>query len=658
MAIYLGNTPIAENVTIQQGGGVEIDDTSTTATDKTWSAKKINESIGVGKAGTGKNAEVFNDYSANKALQVCAHAEGQGTVASGAFSHAEGQAAVAGGVFSHAEGSNTNASAEASHAEGSSTKATNSYSHAGGRLSLASGRCSFAHGLGTTASGAYSSAFGAYNTSNDDTLFSVGNGTDETKRSNAFEITKTTGKLFDKEIATKEDIPTTLPANGGNADTIDGLHAWTHGVLNADGYFDKDSYFICKYDAFSDGRYALLSSSNKEIRTHFATDALIANHQREHVLEEATDILAYANSDSCPINVNTKVRIFNSPTCPTNYGYSASDSDFTYDIFKIDDSSWVTIKAYDTRSNNEFINSCADGTWSGWLRCNDNGNATTLDGMHANEIASNPNLLINPDFRINQRGQSTYSSNAPDSILFTADGWRKENNCTVSINSSSASILCMGSSNNGFYQKCDKVLNGYTVTYSIKASGRGTLRFGIWKTNLKQVVLTDVPTVYSFTFTCGSDASFGMWLSTTQEYATIEWAKVEYGSLATPFVPPDPAVELLKCQRYYWDSGKGVYGAPGAYSVSSSDMISLGDGTKAGFCNVRFPTEMRIKPTVTIVSYDGTKNAVSNWTSGNTIDGTVIAGSANLSNTGFTDVRLPDTITDNIGFHIIASAEL
>ena len=32
----------------------------------------------------------------------------------------------------------------------------------------------------------------------------------------------------------------------------------------------------------------------------------------------------------------------------------------------------------------------------------------------------------------------------------------------------------------------------------------------------------------------------------------IEWVKLELGSIATQFVPPDPATELLKCQRYYF----------------------------------------------------------------------------------------------------------
>lgn len=193
MAIYLGNTPIAENVIIQQGGGVEIDDTSTTATDKTWSAKKINESAGVGKAGTGENAEIFNNYKDNDAS----------------------------GIYSHAEGHTTTASGHGSHAEGTTTTASGLNAHAGGHIAVAGKICTFAHGeIVEAISNDYEVAFGAFNKSNTDTLFSIGNGTDEDKRSNAFEITKTTGKLFDKELATKEDIPTTLPANGGNADTL------------------------------------------------------------------------------------------------------------------------------------------------------------------------------------------------------------------------------------------------------------------------------------------------------------------------------------------------------------------------------------------------------------------------------------------------------
>ena len=224
---------------VNSGIGSIIDDSSINDANKTWSAKKISESVGVGKAGTGENSEIFNNYKDNDAygkyshaegLRTHAndfsHAEGLDTQASGDCSHAEGSSTIASGNEAHAEGMNTTASGVNSHAEGYMTIASNIVTHAGGTGSEASKEGSFAHGQVVKASSNnYEVAFGAFNKSNTDTLFSVGNGTDEDTRSNAFEITKTTGKLFDKEIATKEDIPSSLPANGGNAATLGGMGA-------------------------------------------------------------------------------------------------------------------------------------------------------------------------------------------------------------------------------------------------------------------------------------------------------------------------------------------------------------------------------------------------------------------------------------------------
>ena len=150
--------------------------------------------------------------------------------------------------------------------------------------------------------------------------------------------------------ANLSDIPTSLPANGGNADTLDGKHA---------------SDFALKTNIPT-----TLPANGGRSDT--------ASHQIDHILGTGTDILEYAASDNCPYNVNTKVRIMHSPTCPTNYGYDAANNDFWYDIYKLDNL-WVTIKAYDIRGNVEFINSCLNGTWSGWVRCNDGGNAATAN---------------------------------------------------------------------------------------------------------------------------------------------------------------------------------------------------------------------------------------------------------------------------------------
>lgn len=220
------------------------------------------------------------------------------------------------------------------------------------------------------------------------------------------------------------DIPTSLPANGGNADTLDGKHAesfmqWL-GYISDSDFLNNANYKVDYHCNISDGTimglpaaswyhivYYMHSNQNgygmqiayplnfdgvTMIRRATETtwgawkniadggNAATTNHQINHYLGGGIDVLAYAASDNCPYNVNTKVRIMHSPTCPTNYGYDAANNDFWYDIYKLDNS-WVTIKAYDVRGNVEFINSRVNGTWTGWVRCNDGGNAATVNGL-------------------------------------------------------------------------------------------------------------------------------------------------------------------------------------------------------------------------------------------------------------------------------------
>lgn len=350
-----------------------------------------NEVTGVGKAGTGVGAEIFNDYTQNKA--------------NGNYSHAEGLDTKADNVASHAEGGYTDATGDYSHAEGYSASASKRFSHAGGNTSSALKEGAFVHGNNVIADkNDYEIAFGTFNKSNTDTLFSVGNGTSDTARSNAFEITKTTGKLFDKEIATKEDIPTTLPANGGNADT--------------------------------------------------------------------------------------------------------------------------------------------------------------LDGKHANEIASNPNLLINPNFKVNQRGLSEYSGD------YTVDGWYIQGNkCSVRPNADGILITATinpDATTHTLWQKIENPLPPGKYTLSLKAADIT----GVWAARIRTVNASGdyVDSYYTSAFREGVnkvsvDLPEGEYISAVSvginkntvvgDSVKLVWTKLESGSLATSFVPPDPATELAKCQRYY-----------------------------------------------------------------------------------------------------------
>lgn len=124
----------------------------------------------------------------------------------GPYSTAEGHDTTSSGNYSHAEGSHTTASGHMSHAEGASTTASGNYSHAEGFMTTASGEYSHAGGRYTKALHMNEVAYGIYNESNDDTLFSIGDGTSDSARHNAFEITTTGGKLHDKDIATTENI--------------------------------------------------------------------------------------------------------------------------------------------------------------------------------------------------------------------------------------------------------------------------------------------------------------------------------------------------------------------------------------------------------------------------------------------------------------------
>ena len=185
--------------------------------DTTINVGRLTDSA-VGKYST---AEGWNTTASNEG----SHAEGIRTISSGYTSHAEGYYTTASSVSSHAEGTSTRASGNGSHAEGSYTTASGIDSHAEGSGATASGNGSHAEGSYTIANNEAEHASGKFNVSNEDTLFSVGDGVNSENRHNAFEITKTGGKLHDKDIATTDLIPTSLPANGGNADMVDGLHA-------------------------------------------------------------------------------------------------------------------------------------------------------------------------------------------------------------------------------------------------------------------------------------------------------------------------------------------------------------------------------------------------------------------------------------------------
>lgn len=187
----------------------------------------------------------------------------------------------------------------------------------------------------------------------------------------------------------------------------------------------------------------------------------------------------------------------------------------------------------------------------------------------------NPNLLINPDFRVNQRGQSEYSSG------YSVDRWFIEGNkCSVRPSVDGVlikSAIKLDSNAHVFWQKAENPLapGKYTLSLNVLEVS------GVWSARIRTVnssgdyadsyytpvlhvglnkVSVELPKgeyISAVSVGCNKDTEVG-------DSVKLAWVKLESGSLATPFVPPDYAVELAKCQRYLlklsqWSAYRAVH---------------------------------------------------------------------------------------------------
>ena len=176
---------------------------------------------------------------------------------------------------------------------------------------------------------------------------------------------------------------------------------------------------------------------------------------------------------------------------------------------------------------------------------------------------SNPNLLTNPDFRVNQRGMTEYSSG------YTVDGWYIEGNkCSVRPNADGiliTSAINPDSNTHAFWQKIENPLapGKYTLSLNVLEVS------GVWSARIRTVNASGdyVASYYTSVLHNGVnkvsvDLSEGEYISAVSvginkgteagNSLKLAWVKLEVGDGATPFVPPDPATELAKCQRYLY----------------------------------------------------------------------------------------------------------
>ena len=171
-----------------------------------------------------------------------------------------------------------------------------------------------------------------------------------------------------------------------------------------------------------------------------------------------------------------------------------------------------------------------------------------------NTMFSNPNLLMNSDFRkpINQRGQTSYSIPAN---TYTIDRWKVlSDDATLSVNSGYITLSSNSSSSSFFIQKTETVpLNDYiTVSINVK-SLTGALNVYI-ASGTSQEECFSIYSAGVTTYTTSIEFTNFMQLNIeaiNNAQVELYWAKVEQGSFATPFVSRLYAEELALCKRYY-----------------------------------------------------------------------------------------------------------
>ena len=436
-----------------------------------------------------------------------------------------------------------------------------------------------------------------------------------------------------EEYASKDEIPASLPADGGNADTVGGksaeelIQSNPNLLLNPD--FKVNQRGKSEYSSTVEG-YSLDRWKTSGIVKALDDGGIEWTHLGSVVganNDHYNDINQYRPADG----IFESQRLVTLSACINGQVYSASGRNCFAQTFTIDGHqveliawhgpsyrirtygeedytitvSWVKLELGDIATPFVPPNPLEEA-----LKCGSLENAEQQifygDGVWAN-APSNPNLLDNPDFKINQRGKSEYT--AEDTNIYTVDRWKVGFNNTCIVEEGGIIVRNNADSRLQLYQYVDrsfKDLAGKRLTMSVKFANDEAV------CSVSGTVPLVAPTDLSYIMHIVLENGFtlGMWYSTAVkrvvyqiikskstngESIKIEWAKCEMGAAPTPFTPPDPATELLKCQRYYQRlGGQMLHVGTGYANAAGTESFAF-----MAFCPL--PTTMRtMTPTVNI----------------------------------------------------------
>lgn len=219
---------------------------------------------------------------------------------------------------------------------------------------------------------------------------------------------------------------------------------------------------------------------------------------------------------------------------------------------------------------------------------------------------SNPNLLINPDFKINQRGATSYTSAVAQTIknVYSVDRWYLYGHSLTVNSDKSVTITPTTYSGGALIQQLETPVDGdITVqVYAVGVSGTATVSVGPSDGSSSTEIGTLKNGLNTFTFSKGIKK---LVIRAKSGTLTLKYAKVEQGTVATSFVAPNSAEELEKCFRYY-QSYEQIPFIPELLNVSN---VTGNSTTFTPIYSVLIQ-QMRVKPTVaysSIVNKSGAK---------------------------------------------------
>lgn len=232
--------------------------------------------------------------------------------------------------------------------------------------------------------------------------------------------------------------------------------------------------------------------------------------------------------------------------------------------------------------------------------------------QYAEGLPVNPNLIDNPDFSINQKGLTEYVG-ASTINGYTVDRWQQyPSTCVVApIEGGGVDVAYNGEAipSGGFMRIIQSLSQSLTIgnVYTLQACIDGITY--VWS-----VAVTDTYQNHNF----GENNEYTVYLSATSiilqlnsgQSMTVLHCKLEPGPIATPFVKPNCAVELLKCQRDFIP----------APMESIPNFIS---SPNAFYFYIPLPTTMRITPSFIA----GTKIRLASCTNNNSIVSNLLADS-------------------------------